>query len=188
MKQERLAVLHSELKRCQAQLAANAGDESFLTYILGDHPEDISYVEDLKSRLAWVVGFLPFFISKFKSRFISSAEARADALDKSFGKYGEEHPDAVKHAKAEAEVRQQLAHAASQLQKYEAIYGNSSTLPPDLQKLEAQLRLKSDEIEELKLKDFQRNEASDASLFLARKAGSDCLCILGRGFVVFGVG
>jgi E3 ubiquitin-protein ligase BRE1 len=62
--------------------------------------------------------------------------------------------------RAETEVRQQLASTTAQLAKYQTIYGDPSTLPPDLQNLEAQLRVKSDEISRLQLLESQHAEVN----------------------------
>ena len=70
----------------------------------------------------------------------------------------EEHPEVVKHINSEAEVRRELVSVKAQLEKYQAVYGDPSTLPPDIQKLEAQLREKSDEVEKHKLLDAQHRE------------------------------
>lgn len=43
-------VLESELKRCKAQLAANAGNSDLLAFFLRSS-EDVSYVDDLQKRL-----------------------------------------------------------------------------------------------------------------------------------------
>ena len=83
-----------------------------------------------------------------------------NTLEKTFSALNEEHPDAVLHLKAEAEVRQQLVTAMAQLERYQSIYGDPSTLPPDLQHLEAQLRSKAEEIQALKLLDKQHQEVS----------------------------
>jgi hypothetical protein len=45
-------VLEAELKRLKAHLAAKAGDESLAAYLLGDNPDSVSYIDDLKNRLA----------------------------------------------------------------------------------------------------------------------------------------
>ena len=50
--QDRITVLESELKRHKTQLAANAGNEDLLRFFLGDNSEDLSYVDDLKKRVA----------------------------------------------------------------------------------------------------------------------------------------
>lgn len=78
-----------------------------------------------------------------------------DALEKSFSFFNEEHPDVITHMKAEAEARQQLTLVTSQLERYQTIYGEPS---PDVQKLEEQLRLKSEELRKLKAQDAQRSE------------------------------
>jgi E3 ubiquitin-protein ligase BRE1 len=84
-----------------------------------------------------------------------AAEARADALEKRFLNFDEAHPDVATHMNAEAELRQQVASLTAEREKYRQIYGDPSTLPPDVQKLEAQLRLKTDEIQKLQAQSAQ---------------------------------
>jgi E3 ubiquitin-protein ligase BRE1 len=50
--QERISVLQAELQRCKARMAADSGDEDLAKFFWSDHPEDASYVDDLKSKLA----------------------------------------------------------------------------------------------------------------------------------------
>jgi E3 ubiquitin-protein ligase BRE1 len=67
----------------------------------------------------------------------------------------------VRHMKAESETRTQLIHANERLQKYESTYGTLSNLPPDVQRLEEQLRVKEDELQRLRLIDIQRAQVRD---------------------------
>jgi E3 ubiquitin-protein ligase BRE1 len=91
----------------------------------------------------------------------SAAEARADALEKPFSIFNEEHPDVIAHMKAEAEARQQLTVVTSQLERYQATYGEPS---PDIQQLEVQLRLKTEELRKLKMQEAQRNEVRASAI------------------------
>ena len=77
--------------------------------------------------------------------------------------FDDEHPEIMKHIKAETEAREQLADVARRLEKYQSIYGEPSQLPPDVRILEEQLRLKEDEIQRLRLADVQRGQASSAN-------------------------
>jgi E3 ubiquitin-protein ligase BRE1 len=95
----------------------------------------------------------------------------------------EEHPDVAVHIQAEAEVRQQLASTTAQLAKYQATYGDPSTLPPDLQKMETQLRIKTEEIIRLQLLESQQAEASvlilGTYLLLTRLSVDGSVVVLG---------
>lgn len=89
------------------------------------------------------------------------AENRATALEQTFAVYDDEHPDVMRHMKAEAEAREQLIQANERLQKYESTYGTISNIPPDVQRLEEQLRLKEEELQRLRLSDIQRAQVSN---------------------------
>ncbi|KIM91914.1 hypothetical protein PILCRDRAFT_809908 [Piloderma croceum F 1598] len=142
---ERIAVLESELKRHKAQLAANVGNEDLLQFFLGDNSNNLSYVADLKKRVA-------------------DAEARAASLEQSLSRFDEDHPEVRQHITAEAEARQQLADVTKQLEKYQSVYGDSSSLPPDVQQLSEQLQRQEAEVLRLRLLDKQRGEA-ETSLY-----------------------
>jgi len=137
--------LESELKRHKTQLAANAGNEDLLSFFLRDNSEDVSYIDDLKKRVA-------------------AAESRAAALEQSLSRFDNDHPEIRQHITAEAEARQQLADVKKQLEKYQSVYGDSSTLSPDVQQLSDQLQQKEDEMQKLRLSDTQRGEA-ETSLY-----------------------
>lgn len=94
----------------------------------------------------------------------SAAEARAAALEQSLAKFAEEHPQAGQHASAEAEAHQQLAEVTKQLEKYRSVYGDSSSLPSDVQGLSQELQRKEEEVSKLRLLDTQRGEA-ESSLY-----------------------
>ncbi|KAI0703349.1 BRE1-domain-containing protein [Cerioporus squamosus] len=133
---ERIAILESETQRLKARLAANAGDEDLMTFLWQSTSEDISYVDDLKRRL-------------------SAAEERVAALEKTLADRGDT-------AKSEAEVRRQLAHVQKQLDKYQAVYGDASSMPPETAQLSEQLQRKQDELDKLHLQDKQREQAESA--------------------------
>ncbi|KAF7977744.1 hypothetical protein HWV62_2826 [Athelia sp. TMB] len=142
---ERILVLQSEVKRCRTQLAAEAGNQDLLAFFYQDKSWDLSYVEDLQNRVA-------------------AAEARASALEQSLSKFAEGQPDAGRYASAEAEARQQLADVTKQLEKYQSVYGDSSSLPPDVQGLSQELQRKEEEVSKLRLAGTQRAEA-ESSLY-----------------------
>jgi len=52
--QERIAVLQSELRRLKARLAAQAGDEDLMNFILNQSDVDVDYIQDLRTRLKQV--------------------------------------------------------------------------------------------------------------------------------------
>jgi E3 ubiquitin-protein ligase BRE1 len=52
---ERILALQSELNRHKAHLAANAGNEDLMKFFFVDQGEDVSYIADLQSRLAYVL-------------------------------------------------------------------------------------------------------------------------------------
>jgi len=57
--QERITTLQSEVARLKGRLAAEAGDEDLLSFILRPEGKDesVSYVDDLKRRLKYVNTF-----------------------------------------------------------------------------------------------------------------------------------
>ncbi|RPD59927.1 BRE1-domain-containing protein [Lentinus tigrinus ALCF2SS1-6] len=135
-REDRIAILESETKRLKARLAANAGDEDLMAFFWQSTSEDQSYVEDLKGRL-------------------SAAEERVAALEKTLASHGDA-------AKNEAEVRRQLAHVQKQLDKYQTVYGDASSMPPETAQLSEQLQRKQDELDKLQLQDKQREQAETA--------------------------
>jgi len=49
--QERIAVLQSEMRRLRARLAAQAGDEDLMNFVLNQSDVDVDYIQDLRTRL-----------------------------------------------------------------------------------------------------------------------------------------
>jgi E3 ubiquitin-protein ligase BRE1 len=78
--------------------------------------------------------------------------------------FDDDHPDIMKHIKAETEAREQLAAADKRLEKYQSIYGDPSQLPLDLKGMEERLRTKEEEVERLRLVDKQRSQVSKARM------------------------
>jgi E3 ubiquitin-protein ligase BRE1 len=65
--------------------------------------------------------------------------------------------------RTETDTCQELATIKAQLERYQAVFGDVSTLPQDSQNLEEQLRTKTDEIRRLQLLDEQHREVSRPS-------------------------
>jgi E3 ubiquitin-protein ligase BRE1 len=82
------------------------------------------------------------------------------ALEQSISGLEIGHTDATRCVKAEAEVRLQLEQVTKNLEKYQSIYGDASSLSPDMHKLSDQLRQKEDEIQRLRLLDAQRAQVT----------------------------
>ncbi|KAJ8462214.1 hypothetical protein ONZ51_g11039 [Trametes cubensis] len=140
---ERIAVLESESKRLKSRLAANAGDEDLVAFLWSSSSEGPSYVEDLKRR-------------------VSDAEARASSLEKALAALDGERADIAKLSRNEAELRQQVDQLSKQLEKYQTVYGDASTMPPETAQLSEQLQRKQVEIDKLQLQDKQREQAESA--------------------------
>ena len=87
---------------------------------------------------------------------ISAAEGRVAALEKTLSGRGDA-------AKSEAEVRRQLAQVQKELDKYRAVYGNASSLPPDVAQLSEQLQRKQQELDKVQLQDKEREKVCIAS-------------------------
>lgn len=98
-------------------------------------------------------------ITRYKYFVISAAENRAVAVENSLSFFQEEHPDIIQHMRAEAEAREQLASVTKLLQKYQLIYGDSSSvLTPDLQSLSTRLQEREHEIQNLRLLEKQHEQ------------------------------
>ncbi|KAH9892516.1 BRE1-domain-containing protein [Cubamyces lactineus] len=140
---ERIAVLESESKRLKSRLAANSGDEDLVAFLWSSSSEGPSYVEDLKRR-------------------VSDAEARAFTLEKALAALDSERADIAKLSRSEAELRQQVDQLSKQLERYQTVYGNASSMPPEAAQLSEQLQRKQVEIDKLQLQDKQREQAESA--------------------------
>ncbi|TFK44380.1 hypothetical protein BDQ12DRAFT_672875 [Crucibulum laeve] len=142
---ERITALESEVRRCKAQLAANAGQAELMQFFLDGNMESAEFFQSLKE-------------DKIQ------AERRIAALEQTFSVYQDDHPDVVRHMKAEADALQKLSEVTSQLERYQKVYGDCSTLAPDVAQLAEQLKRKETELEQLRLSETQRAE-SEKSLF-----------------------
>ncbi|KAI0675260.1 BRE1-domain-containing protein [Trametes maxima] len=140
---ERIAVLESENQRLKTRLAANAGDEDLVAFLWSNGSDGRSYVDDLKRRL-------------------SEAEARATDLEKTVGALEGGHADVAKISQSEAELRRKVDQVQKQLDKYQTVYGNASSLPADAARLSEQLQRKQAEIDLLKVQEQQREQAESA--------------------------
>ncbi|KAI0328649.1 BRE1-domain-containing protein [Cubamyces sp. BRFM 1775] len=140
---ERIAVLESESKRLKSRLAANSGDEDLVSFLWSSSSEGPSYVEDLKRR-------------------VSDAEARASTLEKALAALDGERADIAKLSRSETELRQQVDQLSKQLEKYQTVYGDASSMPPETAQLSEQLQRKQVEIDKLQLQDKQREQAETA--------------------------
>ncbi|KAF9568023.1 BRE1-domain-containing protein [Agrocybe pediades] len=143
---ERLNILKSELVRCKAQLAANANSEELMLFFLDGDIDQVRYFERMKEQK-------------------SELERRLQALETAFSDFDKDHPDVAKHMQAEAEALEQLSKARKELDKYQRIFGSSSSLSPDASHLAEQLRAKESELEKLRLLERQRQE-NESSLYV----------------------
>lgn len=144
--------LESENKRLKTRLAANAGDEDLLNFLWQSTSDSQSFVDDLKQRLSYVTfQLLPRDITHTYCRNSSAAEERTIALEKTLA-------SVQGGGRGEADVRRQLAQVQKQLQKYQAVYGDASSMSSDAARLSEQLQHKQAELEKLKLQDQQREQ------------------------------
>ena len=72
-------------------------------------------------------------------------------LEKTLEGYEYEHPDIVKHMRAQADAMEQLSKATVELQNYRQVFGESCNLSPDVTQLAEQLRAKETELEKFRL-------------------------------------
>lgn len=85
----------------------------------------------------------------------SSSDERVAALEKTMAALDSGRND-------EVELRRQLAQVQKQLDKYQAVYGEKSTLPPDVNELSIQLQHKQEELDKLRLQEAQREQSESA--------------------------
>ncbi|CDO75357.1 hypothetical protein BN946_scf184966.g25 [Trametes cinnabarina] len=140
---ERIAVLESETRRLKTRLAADSGDEDLVAFLWSNSTDSSSYVEELKRRA-------------------SEAEARSAMLEKVVASLKGERADVAKAVQREAEWRLQVEQLQKELDKYQAVYGNGSSLPPETAQLSEQLQRQQTEIEKLRVQEKQREQAETA--------------------------
>lgn len=92
----------------------------------------------------------------------SDAENRVAALEQMFSIYRDQPAELMERMKATAEAFEQLSDANARLEKYKRIYGDLSTLPPDVAHLTEQLRTKEAELERLRMSVTQQTEVFPA--------------------------
>ena len=80
-----------------------------------------------------------------------AAEEQVAALEKSVA-------NQAGSVKGEAEARRQLAQVQKQLERYQAVYGDASSMPPETAQLSEQLQHKQDELDKLRLQDSNRDQ------------------------------
>ncbi|KAJ8522455.1 hypothetical protein ONZ45_g968 [Pleurotus djamor] len=103
----RLSVLESQLKRCKARLASEAGLGDILELLGG---AEASLVPELKRRL-------------------SSAETRCEELEKVIQDLEAAHPDVAHHVESAAALKRNLRDVSSRLDEYKRIFGELSSSP-----------------------------------------------------------
>ena len=93
----------------------------------------------------------------------SNAENRVAALEQMVSSYHDQPAELMERMK---EAFEQLADANAQLEKYRRIYGDLSTLSPDVAHLAEQLRTKEEELERLRMSATQQTEVLFSNSFL----------------------
>ncbi|KAI0318263.1 hypothetical protein OF83DRAFT_1117143, partial [Amylostereum chailletii] len=127
---ERLDALVSEKARLTRLLVAKAGDQELLQLISEVREQDVHRLQD-----------------------------RITVLETILGSYEEKHPEIAPHIRAEVDLRRQLNDATKQLNRYRSTYGESSSLPPDMDQLSKELARKDEELRSLKLQESEREHA-----------------------------
>ena len=82
-------------------------------------------------------------------------------MEKALAALDGERADIAKLSRNEAELRQQVDQLSKQLEKYQTVYGDASTMPPETAQLSEQLQRKQVEIDKLQLQDKQREQVFD---------------------------
>ncbi|KAF9520292.1 hypothetical protein BS47DRAFT_750372 [Hydnum rufescens UP504] len=141
--EDRVASLLLEVKRLKAQLAAKAGSEDLLSFLLETSGESLTFVQDLQNKVG---------VSRAK---ISALEATIASLDQS-------HPDVARHLRTEAQAREECDHLRKRVERYESIFGTNVSADSD--ELARLLRQKDDELQSLRLLQKQE-QASSNDLF-----------------------
>ena len=80
-------------------------------------------------------------------------------LETILASYEAKHPEIAHHARTQVELSKQLDEATRQLNRYRSIYGEPSTLPPDVTRLSEALAKKEEELRALRLQDTERAQA-----------------------------
>ena len=150
-----------EVKRLKTTLAARAGQEDVLSFLLTNPDENVTFVQDLQAKLKSVAQ-VPIRAS-LTHQTCSSAQAKADAAEVTIASLDRTHPDLAAHLRAETQAREQCTELRCRLEQYERVFGAS--LSGDAAALAEQLREKDALIRSLQL--LQKQEAAAVSLFLS---------------------
>jgi hypothetical protein len=97
-------------------------------------------------------------VSYLPSPEVSASEARTAALEDTISTLADTSPDVAVLRKAEADLRQQLGDTSKQLDQCRSILGDISNLPPDAVHLANQLKMKEEELRQLRLEVEQHSQ------------------------------
>ena len=132
-----------------------------MLFFLGGNTESVRYVESLKEQKMSIFSYLYSFSPS--NALYSNAENRVAALEQMVSSYHDQPAELMERMK---EAFEQLADANAQLEKYRRIYGDLSTLSPDVAHLAEQLRTKEEELERLRMSATQQTEVLFSNSFL----------------------
>lgn len=148
-KQERIAVLQSELARCKARLSANERQGDLLQFFLQGNPEEAHLVLELR-------------------RQKEDAEMRVQAAETALSQLGgaEQPPDYEALVKARVDAEERVVRLSRELEALRQVFGEESlnSLPPDVAQLNAQIRRQAEELQRLRLLTTSL-ESAEAELF-----------------------
>ncbi|TCD63440.1 E3 ubiquitin-protein ligase bre1 [Steccherinum ochraceum] len=123
--------LLNRVTRLKTRLAAEAGDADLMAPDVDPESLDVSYVQNLRSKLC-------------------DAEVRVAALESTLSKFSDSHPEAAVHARAEAEAVQRAAKFEKRVREFESVFGHGA-------KDDAARRL-GEEVKKLRLAEKQREQ------------------------------
>ncbi|KAF8919838.1 BRE1 E3 ubiquitin ligase-domain-containing protein [Mucidula mucida] len=129
---EMISVLQTQLRHCKAQLAARAGNEEIMKFLV--EPHDVTFVDDLQEKLT-----------------VANEQLAACRLAMDDGDPVEEHRKTL----------ERLAQAEAELAKYRQIYGATS-MSAESAALTEELQRKEEELRRLRLEESQRAEAESS--------------------------
>ncbi|KAF6763101.1 hypothetical protein DFP72DRAFT_874675 [Ephemerocybe angulata] len=147
---ERISAFKSELSRCKARLAAKEGDGDLLRFFLQGKPEEEQLIEELKAQKA-------------------DAEVRAQAAEAALSKIVQGEPStSAEHAtlvKLQVEAEEKVVRLTRELEELRTVFGvDALTVPPDVSKLNDQIRAQGKELERLRLLQ-EKSEQGEADLY-----------------------
>ncbi|KAF5393233.1 hypothetical protein D9757_000741 [Collybiopsis confluens] len=138
---DRIVALESHLHRARLKLAANAGREDLVHFLLETPNKDAEFVVHLQARL-------------------SESETRMFAFEEALSRLKEDHPNVEQHIQSEAEALRKLSEVSSQLAKFRNVYGEIPSA--DSSQMTSELQRKEDELQRLRLLDRQHTQAESA--------------------------